>query len=740
MQNSAFYHLGHFTYRFRWPIIGLWVLLILSCTPFLPNIVAPFKTTGFIDERSESAKTEEHLNKELGYLGTNKLLIMYHSSTLKAHDPRFLKAIKTSLADLKGFPLEHEIIYPDKDHPKSKDKHTSYVVVIIKGNEPINEHFLEQFKQSIKPPEHMSVQFGGEPFFVDNVNKQTQTDLLHADMIAAPVAVLTMLFVFGSLIAAFLPIVLGGGCALIILTSLFVLGHYVTLSIFTLNIALLLGLCLCLDYALFIISRFREELENTTDTAEAIARTQATAGKAVLFSGLAVFVSLSALFLFPINILFSVAVGGLAAVFYAVLTAIILLPAILAVLDKKINLLAVRKIKENEIKRHGVWHWLATTVVYRPYRFFLLSLVILLALGYPFLSVQFGVSDYKIFPKHSESRDFYEIYSAQFDDKELNPIILSVEAQDKPILARANLYKLYDLTQQLEQNPLIAEVNSIVTINGDLSKNQYYALYHSAVQTAKSPIKELLSSTTSKQLTTVTVISKNSINSPQTAELINELQTLKAPEGLTTRVSGIPVSNKDVLSSIYKTLPYAILWIMVFSYIILFLLLRSVFLPFKAILMNLLSLSACYGALVLVFQDGYLAHFLNFEPQGMLDISLLVIIFCALFGFSMDYEVFLLSRIKEYYEKTGNNAQSIIYGIEKSSRIITSAALIVIVLCGSFLVADVLMIKAFGLGIAVAIFVDAFLIRTILVPSTMILLEKLNWYLPKWLDKITPKL
>ena len=179
---------------------------------------------------------------------------------------------------------------------------------------------------------------------------------------------------------------------------------------------------------------------------------------------------------------------------------------------------------------------------------------------------------------------------------------------------------------------------------------------------------------------------------------------------------------------------------MVFTYLILLVLLRSVFLPLKAIVMNLLSLSACYGALVLVFQEGYLHRLLNFEPQGMLDISLLVIIFCALFGFSMDYEVFLLTRIKESFELYKENKKSIVFGIEKSSRIITSAAVIVIFLCGSFLVADVLMVKAFGLGIAVAIFVDAFIIRTILVPATMTLMNRWCWYLPKWLDRILPKI
>ena len=739
MRKTKFYQLGKFIYRFRWPIIILWILAILSCIPFLPKLIAPFKSTGFSDEHSPSVLAENYLDQQLGYDNKNKFLILYHSPTLLNTNPLFLKKIKQSLADLEDFPIKNVIIFPDKKHQMSKDKHTAYAVVILKTNKPISDQLFDQFKETIKTPKNMTVQTGGEAFFVENVNKQTQMDLYKADFIATPVALITLILVFGSVVAAVIPILLGGGCALIILTTLYFLGHLFTLSIFTLNIALLLGLCLSLDYSLFVISRFRDELDNGLDIAEAIAVTQARAGKAVFFSALAVFVSLSGLFLFPINILFSIAVGGLAAVFFAMLIAIILLPAILSVLKNKINLLPVRSFNKDKTRRFHFWRWIADKVVHRPLFFFFSVLIFLLMLGYPFLSATFGVSDHRIFPENSKYRTFYNNYSTQFDIKELTPILLIVKSEPLSILSKNNLSKLFDLVQKLKKNPLIKHVNSIVNTDSSISKKQYYTLYHSDKSLDQPAIKKLLATTTHKNMTLITVTSKYPANSPQTTQLITSLREMKVSKGLSIQLAGKPVSDREVLSSIYQHLPYAILWIMVFTYFILLLLLRSLFLPFKAILMNLLSLCACYGALVLVFQDGYLSHFLNFEPQGLLDISLLVIIFCALFGFSMDYEVFLLSRIKEAYETSGHNIDSIIYGIEKSSRIITSAAIIVIVLCCSFLIADVLMVKAFGLGIAVAIFVDAFLIRTILVPSTMALLKKWNWYLPKWLDKILPK-
>ncbi|MFJ1268039.1 MMPL family transporter [Legionella lytica] len=734
----VFYQVGKFINRFRWPVIILWIVLILGCIPFLPKIMDPFKTTGFVDLYSDSTRTQTFLNKEFGYDNNNKFIIMYHSSKLKATDEEFISKIKKSLSDLDNYSIKHEILLPYKKQQVSKDKHTAYAVVILKSKKTINDAQLKEFKAAIKKPANMTMQIGGEPEFVEQVTHQTQIDLYKADFIATPVAIITLLFVFGSIVAAFLPIILGGGCALIILTSLYFLGHYYALSVFTINIALLLGLCLCLDYSLFFISRFRDELKSGLPSGEALAVTQASAGKAIVFSGLAVFVSLSALFLFPINILISVAVGGLMAVFYAVLISTILLPAILAVLKTKINLLPIRFFRRKS-EEFSYWRWIAERVVKRPYIFFFTILTLLLVLGYPFLSVKFGISDYRIFPENSAKRSFYDTYAEKFNIEELNPIQLVITSQTS-ILSKNNLSKIYNLVDKLKDNSRIKKVSGIISSDSDLTKSQYYALYHDKRSLSDSHVKQLLTNTTLKHLTVLNIVSKYPLNAPETQKLIAELRDLDPVSGLTIRLTGTAVSNIDVLNTIYRVLPHAILWIMIFSYLILLVLLRSVFLPLKAILMNLLSLSASYGALVFVFQDGYLASLLNFEPQGMLDVSLLVIIFCALFGFSMDYEVFLLSRIKEAHQLTGDNNKSIIFGIEKSSRIITSAALIVIVICGSFLVADVLMVKAFGLGIAVAIFMDAFLIRSFLVPATMAMFKSWNWYLPQWLNRLLPRL
>lgn len=741
MRNTRFYKLGQAIYPIRWIIIILWILIVISCLPFLPKITSPFKSTGFIDETAQSSIASEYINEKLGFDYDNRILILYTSNKIKTTNPLFFKKIKDSLKEVKDFPVETVIFYPDENEKQvAKNKKSAYAVIVFKKQEPLTTQELSEVKTLINTPSNMTLEMGGDPVFMEKVDKQTQKDLYSADIIVAPIALIILLLVFGSVVAALIPLVLGAGAALIILTSLFLIGHITNLSIFTLNIALLLGICLTLDYSLFIISRFREELTQTKSVKLAIAQTQSTAGKAIFFSGLAVMTSLSALLLFPVNILYSVAIGGITAVSIAVLCAIILLPALLGVLNTKINFLKVSFLTNNKSKKSHFWHWIATKVVKNPIRFFILIFLFLLLLGYPFLHAKFGISDYRIFPHGSEPRHFFDDYEEKFNKHELSPIIMLTITENPPMLSKENIRNLYDLTNKIEDNAIVQEVNSIVSTEPRLTKEQYSNFYNTPKNLTMPGIKELLDTTTGRSFTIINITSKYDADSSQTKKLINELENISDQKNLSSEITGRPVSNLDVLDAIKRVLPFAILWIMFFTYILLLILLRSLFLPLKAIFMTLLSLCACYGALVLIFQEGYLHQLLNFEPQGMLDISLLVIIFCALFGFSMDYEVFLLTRIKEAHDQFQDNDKSIVYGIEKSSRIITSAALIVIFICISFLTADNLMVKAVGLGIAVAIFVDAFLIRTFLVPATMTLLKKLNWYLPKWLDKVLPRI
>jgi RND superfamily putative drug exporter len=740
MRKGFFYRLGNFIYRFRWALIVLWVALFLGSISLGPRLTEPFKAIGFTDPNSPSAKANAILNTKLEF-GYNRFIILYRSDNIVFTRAQFSKEIKDSLAGLKNFPIKHQIIYPDDNNKQiSADKHSAYAVVLIKSEQEVDDGDLKKFRDSISKPPNLEMHIGGEPIFLEDTKTQTQLDLYKAEYIATPVAVITMLIVFGSVVAASLPVILGGVCALVILLVLFCLGEVFTLSVFTLNIALLLGLCLSLDYALLIINRFRIELKEGKSTLEAIAITQSTAGKSVFFSGLAVFVSLSALLLFKINVLFSVGLGGLAAVSVAVAVAIILLPAILAVLGHRINSLSVKFFKSKKERGHSIWFKIATCVVKNPWKFLITILLLLLSLGYPFVDAKFGFSDFRILPPRMESRQVFENFKKEFGESRLSPILVLVTTSEPKILTQKNIGELYDYAKMLKLDPSVDSILGIVSTHPQLSKKEYQELFTEQQGYWTQQLRDFLDNTTRDNLSVLTVFSKYPGGSTQTTDLIKKIRESHAGPGLSVEVAGTSVNSYDALHSIAHTFPYAFLWIIFFTYLVLLVLLRSVFLPLKAILTATLSLFASYGVLTLVIQQGYLHGVLDFEPQGMLDISLLIIIFCALFGISMDYEVFLLTRIKEYYEKTGKTVDSIVLGIDRSCNVITSAAVVVMFICFSFMSADILIVKAFGLGIAVAVFVDAFIIRLLLVPATMALMGKWNWYLPKWLNMILPKI
>lgn len=740
MRKDNFYRFGKTIYRGRWLIIVVWLALFLACIPLAPRFISSYKAIGFIDPNSPSAKANSLLDAKLGF-SYNQFIVMFHSDKLIASDPQFKRQVKEAFDGLKDFAVTHQVTLPSENNKQiSKDQHTVYAVVLLKGDQEIDPKTLAQFRAAIRQPESLTMHIGGQPIFLEDTKVQTQIDLYNAEYIATPIAVATMLFVFGSVVAASLPIVLGGVTALIILLVLYTVGQFMSLSVFTLNIALLLGLCLSLDYALLIINRYRDELAKGRSVIDAIAVTQSTAGKSVFFSGAAVFISLSALLLFPINVLFSVGIGGLAAVSVAVSVAIILLPALLAVINHHINTWRIKFLNSKKFNASNCWRWLVERVVKSPRIYFVTILILLISLGYPFFDAKFGFSDFRILPKTMESRQVFDNFKAEFGENTLSAITVLVTTPHSKVMTWNNLGNIFDYASVLRDDPRVERVIGIVSTDPLLEKEEYQKLYMKQQDIWPQELKDFLRTTTNDDLTVMTVISKYPSNSEETTSLIKSIRNSNPGNNLQVAVTGSTANSLDALKSISEVFPYAFLWIVGFTYLVLLILLRSLFLPLKAIVTAMLSLFASYGMLTLVIQDGLFHTLLNVEPQGMLDISLLIIIFCALFGISMDYEVFLLTRIKEYHEQTKSNVKSIVMGIDRSCRIISSAAVIVMFICFSFMSADILIVKAFGLGIAVAVFVDAFIIRTMLVPAIMTLMGKWNWYLPKWLGKILPKI
>ncbi len=350
------------------------------------------------------------------------------------------------------------------------------------------------------------------------------------------------------------------------------------------------------------------------------------------------------------------------------------------------------------------------------------------------------MSDAKILPTWTESRKVLDQFDANFNSNELSPINIVLTAKNNSIYSDANISALYDYAKRLQRDKRVDRVNSIVTLQKDMTKQQYQQIYGSSRQPFTEYQKQFLKSAAHGKYTIMSVVSKYSKDDKRNFELIRDIRQQKVGNGISKHVGGVSAEIIDTMDIVYSLFVKVVIFISIFTYIVLCMLLRSVILPLKAIMMNLLSLSVCYGMLVFIFQEGHFAHLLHFKALGFTDLNLPILLFFVLFGLSMDYEVFLLTRIREFYEQTGDNTKSVALGLERSARIITSAALIMIIVTAAFVTADIVFIKAFGLGAALAIAVDASLIRLLLVPATMRLMGDWNWYMPKWLDRILPDL
>jgi RND superfamily putative drug exporter len=364
-----------------------------------------------------------------------------------------------------------------------------------------------------------------------------------------------------------------------------------------------------------------------------------------------------------------------------------------------------------------------------PVAVFVPVIALLLVFGSPFLRVRFSSPDASILPADAPSRRGYDLLRTEYGQGQMDPILVAVRTPGE-VLSQDGLDRLYDFTRAIAADPRVARVDSIVTVDPRITREQYYALYAYPDRAGDLYVTLALPHLARGDTTLVQVYSKHSPIGPESKDLVTMIRAMAPSYGLGVLVDGGAAEVLDVVTRLYGEFPRAILLIMLTTYLVLFALFRSAVLPLKAIVMNTLSILASYGALVFVFQEGHFANLLGFTPLGFVEASLPIVMFCMLFGLSMDYEVFLLTRVQEAYAQTGDNARSVAEGLERSGRIITSAALIIVVVSLSFVAADIVLIKALGLGVALAIFLDATIVRALLVPATMRLLGDWNWWAP----------
>ena len=751
---SRFERLGAAVYRHRRAVIACWGILLLAALPFAPRAGGALRAGGFIIDSLESTRARAILVAEL-HLPPSALVVVFHSDVLLAGSPPFEAAVASAMARVPGSPHVASIIsHGAAPRLVSADGHTAYDIVFLDLAPDDSPLALPTVQAALGPAPGIDVALAGGPAFYGDVQTVSESDLRRSEAISLPLAGLALIVVFGSLVAAAVPLAVGGSAVIVALAIIFGLASLTPMSIFVLNLATLLGLGLGVDYSLLLTSRFREELaaragwrELPPGPARDLARaaavetavrvTVATAGRAVFFSGLTVLLGLLGLILFQFMILRSVGIAGAVVVGLAVLAALTLLPAILGVLGPRLDALAIRRLTVSPTV-DGPWARLARAVMRRPVAVLVPTLALLLLLGSPFLRVRFNAPDATILPASVPSRASYELLAREFGEGAFAPLTLAIRTPGAAT-SPESLAALYDYSRRLAADPRVTRVVSLVDVDPRLALAQYQLLYSAPGGPPDRIVQAALASSTAGDLTAFTVYTPYGPNAEAGRALVRDLRApngpLAAPAGVTVLVSGGAAEVQDVVTEMAAEFPRAGLFILVTTYLVLFVLLRSAVLPAKAIVMNGLSIVASFGALVWIFQEGNLSALLGFQPLGYVETTQPVILFCVLFGLSMDYEVFLLSRMKETWDRTGDNVAAVAFGLERSGRIVTSAALIVVVVAGSFAFADIVLIKALGLGMAIAVALDATVVRALLVPATMRLLGHWNWWMPARIER-----
>ncbi len=543
------------------------------------------------------------------------------------------------------------------------------------------------------------VKLGGGAIASYQVNKQTGEDLKRAELLVFPLLFL-LSFVFSrSFVAALVPLLVGGLSIVLTLFGLRIGSEFGSISIFALNVVTGLGLGLAIDYSLFIVSRYREELARVGPGAEAIRRTLATAGRTVLFSSITVAAALGTLLLFPQRFLYSMGIGGMMVALLAGAVALIVLPALLALLGPRINALAPRRLQraaESDARpeQSGAWYRLARSVMRRPGTIAVAAALFLVALGIPFAGIQFTSVDASVLPQSASARQVDDALKRDFDVRRTTPITLVARTAAGPELDR-----------------YLADVRAVP---GVVSVSEPRAA--------------------ADGLTLAEAVTRDTALTDASQHALREMRGLDPPFEVLTR--GSTASFVDLKESLVDHLPLALIVLMGLTFTALFLMTGSVVLPLKALVMNLLTMSAAFGALVLVFQDGRLEGLLDYTSQGALEATQPIFLFAVAFGLSTDYAVFLISRIKEARDSGLPNREAVAVGLERTGRIVTAAALLFSIAVGAFAMSEIVFIKQLGIGTALAVLIDATIVRALLVPSLMQLLGDWNWWAPRPLRRL----
>jgi RND superfamily putative drug exporter len=698
-----FEKLGHVIVRRRKAMVVFFIVSVLTAGTIGTMIFSRLDSGGYSNPNSDSYQVYNYLNKNLKIADPN-VVVVVDSGDLAITDPVIVSKAQALEAEMAKAPGVTSVVsYWSTGGEKTlaaTDGKAAYILVYGGGEAftPESQEMGDYFQKNFDGKrDGLTIYSGGVGVVGNAINKKIADDLKIAEAISIPLTFILLVFVFGAMAASAMPLLVGVSAILGAFFLLYLISLFTSVSVYALNLTTGLGLGLGIDYALLIVNRFREELHRGKSVEDSIVATMASAGKTVFYSGLTVLVTLFSLTFFPLPFLKSFGYAGVSVVAIAVAGALFGLPPILAMLGKKVDKGTVRKSAIMH-KDEGRWAQTARLVMKRPVAVVLVSLVILGVLAAPIKDIAFSQGDARILPASNPAAVATAIQESRFGS--------NIATIDIIVLDGAN--KENEISSYIEK---VKQVNGIVSV--------------AAPRVIGDDIQ-------------ITAYESMLPRSPEAQKLIHELRDLSSPAG--TLIGGVAADYTDTQDGISQTLPMALGWIAISVLILLFVFTGSIILPIKAVLLNVMSLAATMGALTWIFVNGHLQWLVgSFTVTGSLDTSIVILIFVVVFGLSMDYELFLLSRIREEHLLGKSNVESVALGLQRSARIITAAAMLLAVVFAAFVTSGVTSIKMMGFGVAFAVVLDATLIRALLVPALMRLLGERNWWAPKAMQRFTLK-
>ncbi len=723
--TGVFAAIGRFDYRFRriLPVLGL--ALVIGLNIWAARGSGKLIQGGWFIPGSQEQQEASLIAERFGQQATT-MLIVYRDPDGNAGSDAFQAKVKASLVDVLKDPVASGLTtYADTHSPQLLSRDRTEALAVVNLTKPVEDSVEDasRLASEVHPPQGVPTQITGIPQVYHEFNAKIEHDISQAETISLPIALVILLAVFGTLVAAGLPMLIAALAVPTTFAVISLLASVTDMSIFVNNIAIMIGLALAIDYSLFMVSRFREELRHHS-VEIAIERMMGSVGRAVAVSGVAVAIGLSSLTVFEASALRSMGYAGVITVISTLLFGLTVLPAMLAMLGPRVNRLRVplprrlRLIEDDSAaadrrQGHGVWAWIAARVMRRPLLIAGPVLALLLLAGSPFLSLRLSTGSNLSDLPDTPARAGFVTLANDFPNGQSDPIDVAVTWSGADHPPPGSSAAEYDALLAVPASQRPAQAAGVATylksfIGGDTTRMQ--------------------------------VFSDVVPDSNEGRDMVARVRAIPAPDGARVLTGGLPSRSADFMSSFRSSVPVAVLIVVLVTAGVLFLTFGSVLLPIKAVLMSLISISASFGALVWIFQQGHLSGLLGFEPSDAIGAWLPVIMFAILFGLSMDYEVLLLSRIRERYLATGNNAQAVAEGIGITGGIITGAALIMVAVFAAFGLSSITFIKALGIIQALAVLIDATLVRGLLVPAFMRVMGRVNWWAPRWVQRAVSRL